>query len=141
MVTSATLISSQGRVLLAHGPTSFSVVSGLASEPDRTTPMGGGVSQMEMLAVWQPGRHKCQSTWTPRGPGSSLSPRQARQVPRPSSPAGQPGMMLPRHRRPCRLGSVKCGANTCAGEAGKPRPLPLDNGARMSPGNLTPSCL
>lgn len=61
----------------------------------------------------------------PRCPGLNLSGR-------------QPGRVQPRHPRHRRLGSVKCGANTCAGEAGKPRPLRLDNGAPVSLGNLTP---
>lgn len=110
------------------------VESGLASEMDRKA-MASGLSQVDTrLLCGQTDTnarvHGCPAGW-------DLSSRPAKC---PGSPARQ-GMMLPRHLRHHRLGSVKCGANTCAGEAGKPRPLPLDNGARRSPGNLTPACL
>lgn len=55
-VTSARSIRSQGRALSAHGPASFFVVSGLASEMDRTAPVGGRFQSdgnASSVAVWQ----------------------------------------------------------------------------------------
>lgn len=113
------MLSSQGRVPV--GPQAIVDWPEMA----RTTPAGGEVAQMGVLAVWgvakQTLRSMPESTDAQPGPGSSVSPR----CPGLDLLGRQPGRVQPRLDIAAGWGSVKCRANTCAGEARKPRPLRL----------------
>ena len=89
------MLNSQGRVPVGPQVHLF-VESGLASEMARTTPTGGEVARLEMLAVWGVARetrirvHRC-----PAGLGARLPPK----YPGLDLSVGQPGRVQPRHPR------------------------------------------